>query len=79
MKISGGGRCNVTHACFDVKDLINIIQEGQKELQPIFIGLIVKILSNGLKKRRKIKTETMGGCFRLPTVLKPLLIVFSAN
>ena len=36
VKISGGGRCNVTHACFDIKDLIQYYPRGQKELQPIF-------------------------------------------
>jgi len=32
VKISGGGRCNVTHNCFDPKLLINYYPRGQKEL-----------------------------------------------
>lgn len=32
VKISGGGRCNVTHACFDPKDLIKHYPRGHKEL-----------------------------------------------
>ncbi len=32
VKISGGGRCNVTHACFDVKELIKFYPRGSKEL-----------------------------------------------
>lgn len=32
VKISGGGRCNVTNATFDVKDLINNYPRGNKEL-----------------------------------------------
>lgn len=32
VRISGGGRCNVTHACFDPKELINYYPRGQKEL-----------------------------------------------
>ena len=32
VKISGGGRCNVTHACFDPKELCEFYPRGQKEL-----------------------------------------------
>jgi len=32
VKISGGGRCNVTHACFTPKDLTAYYPRGQKEL-----------------------------------------------
>ncbi len=32
VKISGGGRCNVTHACFDPKELTQYYPRGNKEL-----------------------------------------------
>ncbi len=32
VKVSGGGRCNVTHACFDPKELIEHYPRGNKEL-----------------------------------------------
>jgi len=32
VKISGGGRCNVTHACFEPKDLVKFYPRGSKEL-----------------------------------------------
>ena len=32
VKVSGGGRCNVTHACFDPRDLVTHYPRGQKEL-----------------------------------------------
>jgi len=32
VKISGGGRCNVTHACFDPRELITFYPRGSKEL-----------------------------------------------
>ncbi len=32
VKISGGGRCNVTHACFIPKDLVKFYPRGNKEL-----------------------------------------------
>lgn len=32
VKISGGGRCNVTHACFDAEELVQYYPRGSKEL-----------------------------------------------
>jgi len=32
VKVSGGGRCNVTHACFEPKELIKFYPRGDKEL-----------------------------------------------
>ena len=32
VKVSGGGRCNVTHACFDPSYLISYYPRGEKEL-----------------------------------------------
>ncbi|MBT5953839.1 NAD(P)/FAD-dependent oxidoreductase [bacterium] len=32
VKISGGGRCNVTHSCFDPKELVSFYPRGSKEL-----------------------------------------------
>ena len=32
VKVSGGGRCNVTHHLFDVKSLVNCYPRGSKEL-----------------------------------------------
>ena len=36
VKISGGGRCNVTHACFDPKLLVKNYPRGNKELLSAF-------------------------------------------
>lgn len=36
VRISGGGRCNVTHACFDPLDLVEYYPRGKKELQSVF-------------------------------------------
>ncbi len=36
VRISGGGRCNVTHACFDPLDLVEFYPRGQKELLSVF-------------------------------------------
>ncbi len=32
VKVSGGGRCNVTHACFIPQDMVEHYPRGQKEL-----------------------------------------------
>lgn len=32
VKISGGGRCNVTHACYEVKKLVQFYPRGSREL-----------------------------------------------
>ena len=36
VKISGGGRCNVSHACFDPKELAGFYPRGNKELLSVF-------------------------------------------
>lgn len=36
VKISGGGRCNVSNACFDPKDLVKFYPRGNKELLSVF-------------------------------------------
>lgn len=36
VRISGGGRCNVTHACFDPKELITHYPRGSRELRSAF-------------------------------------------
>jgi len=36
VKISGGGRCNVTHGCFDPKELVQFYPRGNKELLSVF-------------------------------------------
>jgi predicted Rossmann fold flavoprotein len=36
VKVSGGGRCNVTHACFDPRELVHFYPRGKKELMSVF-------------------------------------------
>lgn len=36
VKVSGGGRCNVTHSCFKVKDLVTFYPRGGKQLKKSF-------------------------------------------
>ncbi len=64
VKISGGGRCNVTHACFDPKEMIGNYPRGQKELQGPFhqflCGDMMEWLSN---KGVETKIEEDGRVF----------------
>lgn len=36
VKISGGGRCNVSHACFEPRELVSFYPRGNKELLSVF-------------------------------------------
>ena len=36
VRISGGGRCNVTHACFEPNELVKLYPRGEKELRGPF-------------------------------------------
>ena len=36
VRISGGGRCNVTHACFEVSRLVQHYPRGEKQLRALF-------------------------------------------
>lgn len=36
LRVSGGGRCNVTHACFNPSELVEFYPRGKKELLGVF-------------------------------------------
>lgn len=36
VRVSGGGRCNVTHACFDPKKFVSYYPRGDRWLKPLF-------------------------------------------
>tara|TARA_Y100001968_G_C19394548_1_gene737493 strand:+ start:263 stop:1474 length:1212 start_codon:yes stop_codon:yes gene_type:complete len=36
VRISGGGRCNITNSCWDVSDLVNNYPRGEKQLKGLF-------------------------------------------
>lgn len=64
VKISGGGRCNVTHACFEPKELIKNYPRGSKELLGPFsrfqpLDTIHWFESRGVQ----LKTESDGRMF----------------
>ncbi len=64
VKVSGGGRCNVTHACFDAGELIEFYPRGGKELVPAFKKFQPQNTVEWFEKRGvKIKKENDGRMF----------------
>jgi len=62
--ISGGGRCNVTNACFDNGLLINGYPRGNKELRGAFEQFAPADIVNWFESRGvKLKTEPDGRMF----------------
>lgn len=58
VKISGGGRCNVTHACFDPESLSQNYPRGRKELKGLFYKFDPSDTINWFESRGvKLKTE----------------------
>jgi predicted Rossmann fold flavoprotein len=64
VRISGGGRCNVTHACFDPKQLVTYYPRGSKELIAPFHQFQPKDTVEWFESRGvKLKTESDGRMF----------------
>ena len=64
VEISGGGRCNVTHACFDPEELINYYPRGSKELLGPFYHFQPSDMIEWLKgKGVRVKQEEDGRMF----------------
>jgi predicted Rossmann fold flavoprotein len=66
VKISGGGRCNVTNACFDIEELIKNYPRGSKELKSVFYRFNpVNTINWFESKGVKLKTENDNRVFPL--------------
>ena len=64
VKISGGGRCNVTHACFDEAELVKRYPRGSRELRGPFSRFQPKDTVEWFESRGvKLKTEPDGRMF----------------
>ena len=62
--ISGGGRCNVTHACFEPAQLITYYPRGGNELRGAFARFQPKDTVEWFEKRNvKLKVESDGRMF----------------
>jgi predicted Rossmann fold flavoprotein len=64
VRISGGGRCNVTHHCFENNELVKNYPRGEKELKQVFSQFSVQDTIAWFGKRSvKLKTEQDGRMF----------------
>ena len=64
IKVSGGGRCNVTHACFDPEELAKYYPRGSKELLGAFYRFNPKDTVEWFERKGvKLKTESDGRIF----------------
>ncbi len=64
VKVSGGGRCNVTHACFDPQQLVKNYPRGEKELLGPFYRFQPRDTIEWFESRGvKLKTESDGRMF----------------
>lgn len=64
VKVSGGGRCNVTHGCFEPRELIKFYPRGQRELLGPFHAFQPGDMFEWLEQRGvQLKTEEDGRVF----------------
>ena len=78
VRISGGGRCNVTHACFDVRELVARYPRGGRELIGPFHRFQPSDTVEWFEARGvKLKTEPDGRMFPVTdsseTIIETLL------
>jgi predicted Rossmann fold flavoprotein len=64
VKISGGGRCNVTHSCFEIDELIRNYPRGEKFLKRAFYKFSTRDVIDWFESRGlQLKTEEDGRIF----------------
>ena len=64
VKVSGGGRCNVTHACFDIAEMIKKYPRGANFVKKTFHEFFTTDTINWFKERQvELKTEADGRIF----------------
>lgn len=64
VRISGGGRCNVTHHCFKISELVKFYPRGEKPLKKAFGVFSPTDTINWFKERGvELKTEPDGRMF----------------
>jgi predicted flavoprotein YhiN len=52
VRISGGGRCNVTHACFDVDEIIKKLSEGKQFVKKSFHQFFTRDTIRWFRRKR---------------------------
>jgi len=77
VRVSGGGRCNVTHACFNPKDLVAYYPRGHKELLGPFMQFGPKETVEWFETRNvPLKTEKDGRMFPVSDMSESIIQCF---
>lgn len=77
VKVSGGGRCNVTHACFEPETLTQFYPRGAKELLgPFYVFNPVDTVEWFAKRRVNIVAEHDGRMFPSTNVSQTIIDCF---
>ncbi|MBL7923314.1 MAG: NAD(P)/FAD-dependent oxidoreductase [Bacteroidia bacterium] len=77
VKVSGGGRCNVTHACFDPRELVNYYPRGQKQLRGPFSRFSPADTVSWFEERGlQLKTEADGRMFPVSDSSQSIIDLF---
>jgi len=64
VRVSGGGRCNVTHACFDNRQLVKHYPRGERWLRPLLTQFDAQATVSWFESRGvPLKTEPDGRMF----------------
>jgi predicted Rossmann fold flavoprotein len=77
VKVSGGGRCNVTHACFDPQELVTYYPRGSRELLgPFYVFNPADTIEWFNKRRVQIHAEGDGRMFPVTNTSQTIIDCF---
>ncbi len=77
VRISGGGRCNVTHACFEPNELVKFYPRGEKELRGPFHQFCSGDTIEWFEKHGvELKIEADGRMFPVSNSSQPIIDCF---
>lgn len=77
VRISGGGRCNVTHACFEPNELVKFYPRGEKELRGPFHQFCSGDTVEWFKKHGvELKIEADGRMFPISNTSQTIINCF---
>ncbi len=80
VRISGGGRCNVTHACFEMTELVKFYPRGEKELRGPFSVFSAKDTVAWFEKHNvKLKAESDNRMFPTTDSSQTIIDCFVEN
>lgn len=80
VRISGGGRCNITHNCFEVSELVKFYPRGEKELRSPFSIFSPKDTVTWFERHNvELKTEDDNRMFPITDSSQTIIDCFLEN